>query len=117
MCANHFASALSKVFGSEARTDPFAVLAERRDDWLTAAELCDQAGVSRSNFHRDQKSLLLEFGHVKRYEAECDEWGLPSHTLADSEQALLVTELHYALESKLAATESLLAGVLDGFME
>lgn len=114
MYANQFAPALSRVLGSEARCDLFAVLAECRDEWLTAAELCERAGVSRSGFHRDHKSLLLAFDLVDRRDA-ADGAAHPTYRLSDSEQADALADLHGALEDELEDTDSLLADALGVF--
>ncbi|GKZ13939.1 hypothetical protein [Haladaptatus sp. T7] len=81
MCANQFSPALSQVLVSEARCDLFAVLVERRGEWLTAAaEWCDQAGVSRSDFHRDHKSPFLGFDLVDLRDGGSDASTHPTST-------------------------------------
>ncbi|ODR79631.1 hypothetical protein BG842_13895 [Haladaptatus sp. W1] len=116
MCANQFSPALSQVLGSEARCDLFAVLVERRDEWLTAAEWCDRAGVSRSGFHRDHKSLFLGFDLVALRDGGSDASTHPTYSLADIEQDDLLADLHYALEDELENTGPLLSAALEGFV-
>ncbi len=117
MCADQFSPGQSRVLGSEARCDLLAVLAERRDEWLTAAELCEQAGISRSGFHRDHKPLLLSFDILDRRDEDADGHTFPTYRLADTEQADLLAELHGVLEEKLENTDSLLADTLTGFVQ
>lgn len=117
MCADQFSPGLSRVLGSEARCDLLAVLAERRDEWLTAAELCERSGISRSGFHRDHKSLLLSFDVLSRRDEDDGTHTFPTYRLADTEQAELLVELHDVLETKLENTDSLLADTLTGFVQ
>lgn len=112
-----FDPALSQVFGSQARTKLVAVLVERRDDWLTAAELCNLAGVSQSGFHRDHKSVLLDFGLVERRDADEKTKLSPKYALADTEQAEHVVKLHYALQSQLENSGPLLEGDVEQFVK
>ncbi|MGA9402043.1 hypothetical protein [Haladaptatus sp.] len=117
MCADQFSPGLSRVLGSEARCDLLAILAENPDEWLTAAELCERAGVSRSGFHRDHKSLLLGFDILARRDESADGHTFPTYRLTDTEQADLLVELHDVLETKLENTDSLLADTLTGFVQ
>ncbi|MFC7079729.1 hypothetical protein [Halorussus caseinilyticus] len=119
MVTKEFTPVLSRIFGSRARTKLVAVLVERRGAWLTAAELCDLADVSQSGFHRDHKSVLLDFGVVEQREtgAETGTQASPKYRLADTEQAEYVTKLHYALQSQLEDSGALLEGNVREFVE
>ena len=117
MDSKEFAPALAQVFGSQARTKLVTVLVERRDDSLTAAQLCDLADVSQSGFHRDHKSVLLEFGVMERRDADETGPSSPQYTLADTEQAARATRLHYALQSQLENSGNLLEGNVEQFVE
>lgn len=117
MDSKQFTPALSQIFGSQARTKLVAVLVERRTEELTAAELCDLADVSQSGFHRDHKSVLLDFGVVERRDAIGSNQTSPKYTLAGSEQAEYVAKLHYALQSQLENSGRLLEGNVRQFVE
>lgn len=114
---NQFDPVLARIFGSQARTKLVAVLVERREDWLTAAELCNLADVSQSGFHRDQKSVLLDFDLVERRNADSGTTVSPRYTLADTEQAEYVVKLHYALQSQLESSGVLLEGNVEQFVK
>lgn len=114
---NRFDPALSQVFGSQVRSKLVAVLVERREDWLTAAELCNLADVSQSGFHRDHKSVLLDFGLVERRNGDSVTDQSPRYALADTEQADHVANLHYALQSQLENSGPLLEGDVEQFVK
>lgn len=116
MCADTFNPALAKVLGSPARTELLAVLVERWDDWLTAAELCEQANISQSGFHRDHKTVLVEFGLVERRDVERP-GRHPKYSLADSEQAECLSKLHYALQARVTEEGSLAREPMVKFTE
>lgn len=115
MESKRFDPALSQVFGSQVRAKLVAVLVERSDDRLTAAELCDLADVSQSGFHRDHKSVLIDFGIMERGEGESQT--SPKYTLADTEQSEHVVNLHYALQSQLENSGPLLEGDVEQFVK
>lgn len=117
MDSRKFTPALSQIFGSAARTKLAAVLVEQREEWLTAAELCDLADVSQSGFHRDHKSVIIDFGLVERRDTGGDSHVSPKYTLADTEQAEYVVKLHYALQSELENSGILLEGDVKQFVE
>src|SRR6056297_1969464 len=116
MDSKEFAPALAQVFGSQARTKLVTVLVERRDDSLTAAQLCDLADVSQSGFHRDHKSVLLAFEVMERRDAEKGR-SSPTYALAGTEQAEYTVELHYALQSELERSGVLSEGDVESFAE
>lgn len=116
MESKQFTSALTRILGSQARTKLVAVLVERQDEELTAAKLCELADVSQSGFHRDHKSVLIDFELVERRETE-DYRASPRYTLADTEQAEYLAKLHYALQSQLEKSGHLLEGNVDQFVE
>lgn len=115
MSSEQFRPALSQVFGSEARTKLVAVLVERRAELLTATILCDLADVSQSEFHRDHKPVLFDFGLLERRESD-DAENL-KYTLADTEQASYVVKAHYALQSQLEGSGQLLTGNIKEFVK
>lgn len=117
MESSAFVPALSQVFGSQARTKLVTVLVEQREECLTAAKLCDLADVSQSGFHRDHKSVLIEFELMERRSANRDNEISPKYTLADTEQAEYVVKLHYALQSQLENSGILLEGDVEQFVE
>lgn len=111
-----FTPALTRVFGSRARTKLIAVLVERSDECLTAAELCDLADVSQSGFHRDHKSVLINFGLVERRDSGGSRRA-PEYTLADTRQAEHATKFHYALQSELENSATLLEEDVSTFVK
>lgn len=116
MDSEPFAPALSQVFGSQARTKLVAVLVERPEEWLSAAKLCDLADVSQSGFHRDHKSILIDFELMERRNATGEGQTSPQYTLADTRQAECAVELHCALQSQLESSGILLEGNVEQFV-
>lgn len=117
MESKQFAPALTRILGSQARTKLVAVLVERREEALTATRLCELADVSQSGFHRDHKSVLLDFELVERRDGDSTIQTSPRYTLADTEQAEYVAKLHYALQSQLENSGRLLEGNVSQFVE
>lgn len=108
MNSEQFDSVLVKLFASKPRTKLVTVLVEQRDEWLSAAKLCDLAGVSKSGFHRDHKSVLLNSGLAERRDGERPSRNVPKYRFADTEQADHLAEFYSRMQSELGNADDFL---------